>query len=75
MTEKDGALKKDEYYQLRINLNTGTLTFSVKLLSIDNLNFITFKDIKGDILNYNLNVISSYKKITKEEFYALGGTD
>ncbi len=44
----------------------GRLTFTAKIIS-ENSDFITFKDIKNEVLSYNKNLIIYYKEVEGDE--------
>ena len=56
------GLKINSKYILRFNLNGKILTYTGVILSVDNM-FVQFKDKFNDILNYNLNTLSSYEEV------------
>lgn len=45
----------------------GHLTFTAEIIS-ENSDFVTFKDLKDEVLSYNKNLIIYYKEIRGDEY-------
>lgn len=68
----DGSLEVDNYYIITFNVNDETLTYSCKILSIDET-FITFTDRYGNTISYNKSLIMSYKLFYPEKIKEVFG--
>ena len=55
-------LEVSKIYILKINAGNVILKYKAEILAVSE-GFITFKDIKGDVLHYNLNAVLGYEEV------------
>ena len=58
-------MEKDKKYKIIIEGDQRTLTFTGKIIDVDE-NFVTFIDMRGETLSYNLKRIIYFKEVVDE---------